>query len=71
MIENLFYIQAVNFMNMIRNPVDRVVSEFYFNRWNARWIVKFMKKKPPRKWFQKDFSECVLTNDPECQVTSH
>jgi len=60
--------KAVNFMNMIRNPVDRVVSEFYFNRWNARWNVKFMKKKPPRKWFQKDFSECVLTNDPECQI---
>ena len=56
----------VNLVNMVREPVDRIVSQFYYLRSNKRW--SWRNKKPPAHWFDKDFDTCVLEGDPECEV---
>ena len=52
-------------INMIRSPVDRIVSLFHFLRRKKRF-----KKKPipPKEWFMKDFDNCVISGDLECQA---
>lgn len=50
---------------MIREPVDRIVSQFHYLRSTKRWGSK---PSPPRDWFRKDFSSCVKSGDLECQV---
>ena len=55
-----------NLINMVREPMDRIVSQFHYLRSNKRW--SWRKKKPPSVWFQKDFNACVLGGDPECQI---
>ena len=61
------YSLPVNLMNMVRDPVDRVVSHFYFVRSAKRWINREVVPLP--SWFTKKFDKCVLTQDPECMVT--
>ena len=53
-------------INMVREPVERLISNFYYLRSHKRWTGK--KDVPPVSWFTKNFEKCVLTNDPECQV---
>ena len=60
----MFYIQ-VNYINMIRDPVDRIVSMFHFLRKTKKWESK---PSPPKEWFEKDFDSCVNSGDLECQV---
>ena len=45
-----------NWINVIRDPVDRVVSNFYYMRKKDRWG---RGNKPPTTWFNKDFNTCV------------
>ncbi|XP_034484056.1 heparan sulfate 2-O-sulfotransferase pipe isoform X3 [Drosophila innubila] len=59
------------YINMVRDPIERLVSWFYYVR--APWYLadrvnSFGKayKVPSRKWLQKDFNRCVLEHDPEC-----
>ena len=52
-------------INMIREPVDRVVSMFYYLRSAKRWRGK---PSPPQEWFRKDLASCVNSGDLECQV---
>ena len=52
-------------INMIRSPVDRIVSLFYYLRKTNRWRKK---PSPPKEWFKKDFDFCVKSGDLECQV---
>ena len=58
--------QQVNMMNMVREPVARTVSQYYYLRSNKRWSVR--PTKPPLAWFNKDFETCVRDGDLECQV---
>ena len=53
---------------MVREPVDRLISIFYYLRLRKRFKGK--NDVPPVSWFEKSFDECVLTNDPECRVES-
>ena len=58
--------KQVNMMNMVRDPVDRTVSHYYYLRSNKRWSGR--PTKPPLAWFNKDFETCVGDGDLECQV---
>lgn len=59
------------YINMVRDPVERVISWYYYVRGAYRNAIMF-KKQPnkrvkKREWFVKDFKKCVLSGDPECQ----
>ena len=56
----------VNMINMVREPVSRMTSLFYYLRSPARWASR--KDRPPRAWFNKELNTCVLEGDRECQV---
>jgi len=56
----------VNLFNMVRDPVERMISHFYYIRKPLRW--KTREVKPPTSWFEKSFDDCVLNNDPECLI---
>ena len=53
-------------MNMVRDPVSRLVSQFYYLRAAKRWT---RAERPPQVWFSKKLETCVLSGDTECQVT--
>jgi len=58
------------YINMVRDPIERVISWFYYVR--APWYVVDRKQRfpdlplPETKWLRKDFESCVLEGDPEC-----
>jgi len=62
--------QAANFewVNMVREPVSRLVSQFHYLRSARRWSKK--ARKPPPEWFSKSLDRCVEEKDPECLVGS-
>ena len=53
-------------MNMVREPVNRLISQFYYLRSIKRWNGK--KERPPKEWMEKDFDACVRSGDLECRV---
>ena len=57
---------SVNMMNMVREPVARLISQYYYLRSPKRWAGR--AARPPRSWFVKDFETCVRHGDLECQV---
>jgi hypothetical protein len=56
----------VNMINMVREPVDRLVSNFHFVRNPRRWAGR--EVAPPQTWFTKSLQRCVVGRDPECLV---
>ncbi|XP_037800527.1 heparan sulfate 2-O-sulfotransferase pipe-like [Penaeus monodon] len=61
----------VAWMNIIRDPVERIISEFYFIRVKSRWdtiesLRKISHRKPPDSWFEMTLDECVPAKHPEC-----
>ncbi|XP_055943057.1 heparan sulfate 2-O-sulfotransferase pipe-like [Argiope bruennichi] len=52
------------FINIIREPVERIISSFFYRRMVAR--QNKTKVKPSAYWLNKKFEHCVLTPDPEC-----
>lgn len=68
--EDLDYPEPI-YMNLVRDPVERIISWFYYIR--APWYIAERKKLFPKQYklpsvqfLKKDFSECVLSQDPEC-----
>jgi len=63
-------LREVNFdwVNMVREPVARMVSQFHYLRCARRWSKR--ARKPPPEWFLKSLDRCVEENDPECLVGS-
>jgi len=59
------------YVNMVRDPVERVISWYYYVR--APWYFVERKRAFPElplpnpNWLKKDFETCVRTNDPECR----
>lgn len=58
------------YINMVRDPIERVISWYYYVR--APWYYVERKQAfpelplPDPKWLRKDFETCVLRGDREC-----
>lgn len=58
------------YINMVRDPVERVISWFYYVR--SPWIFipqrrQRKQRMPNAKWMNTEFDECVEQNMPFCQ----
>ncbi|XP_037940414.1 heparan sulfate 2-O-sulfotransferase pipe-like [Teleopsis dalmanni] len=63
------------YINLVRDPVERMISWFFYVRGAYKNAIYFNKNpdgeiKPP-EWFKKDFNHCVRSGDPECQYVPH
>ncbi|XP_016998118.1 heparan sulfate 2-O-sulfotransferase pipe isoform X2 [Drosophila takahashii] len=59
------------YINMVRDPIERLVSWFYYAR--APWYLAERRevfgdavKMPSIEWLKKDFNRCIEEHDPEC-----
>ena len=50
---------------MVRDPVERFISEFYYQR--KKFRSKCHTHKISQEWCSKDISACITSGDPECQ----
>ncbi|XP_037940417.1 heparan sulfate 2-O-sulfotransferase pipe-like [Teleopsis dalmanni] len=63
------------YINLVRDPVERVISWFYYARGAYKNAIEYKKdpEKPTRSaaWYKKDFNFCVRSGDPECQYVPY
>lgn len=58
------------YINLVRDPIERLVSWYYYIR--APWYFIERKQKFPQlripdpSWLRKSFDECVINGDVEC-----
>ncbi|EDV97964.1 GH14412 [Drosophila grimshawi] len=68
---NAFNLPKPIFINLVRDPVERMISWYYYVRNSYRNAIYYRKnpKAPlkPTAWFKKSFNDCVRSGDPECQ----
>ncbi|KAK7065484.1 hypothetical protein SK128_007194 [Halocaridina rubra] len=60
----------LSFINVIRDPVERFISGFYFNRDRERWnTIEILKnrEKPPNSWFDMKLETCTPARHPDCR----
>ena len=68
---NRFDLDMPIYVNMVRDPVERVISWYYYVR--APWYFVERKRAfpdlplPNPNWLKKDFDTCVRRGDKECQ----
>ncbi|XP_050544769.1 heparan sulfate 2-O-sulfotransferase pipe [Daktulosphaira vitifoliae] len=68
-----FYLPEPIYINLVRDPVERVISWYYYIR--APWYYVERKHAfpdtplPDPNWLKKDFETCVLRGDRECTYT--
>lgn len=59
------------FINLVRDPVERVISWYYYVRNSYRNALHYRNNPDapikPTAWFKKSFNDCVRNGDPECQ----
>lgn len=68
---NAYNLPKPIFINLVRDPVERMISWYYYVR-NSYLNAIFYRKNPnapikPTAWFKKSFNDCVRNGDPECQ----
>ncbi|XP_015044021.1 heparan sulfate 2-O-sulfotransferase pipe isoform X11 [Drosophila pseudoobscura] len=68
---NAYNLPKPIFINMVRDPVERMISWYYYIRNSYRNAI-FYRKNPlapikPTAWFKKSFNDCVRSGDQECQ----
>lgn len=59
------------YMNLIRDPIDRLISAHYYNR-RLDVLQKVKESRPwqvdkDKQWIEMDFNECVRRQLPECR----
>ena len=56
------------YINMVRDPVERIISWFYYRRtpWSAVQNYKISKRFRSTQFYKKRFEGCVRSGDPEC-----
>lgn len=56
------------YINMVRDPVERVISWFHYIRtpWSAVQNFRVTKRFRSTQFYKKRFEDCVRTGDPEC-----
>ncbi|KAM7356283.1 heparan sulfate 2-O-sulfotransferase pipe [Cochliomyia hominivorax] len=56
------------YINMVRDPVERVISWFYYRRapWTAVQTYKVTHKFRTMNFYKKTYEQCVRQKDPEC-----
>ncbi|XP_064111259.1 uncharacterized protein LOC135218739 [Macrobrachium nipponense] len=60
-------------INLVREPVSRYISNFYYIRKRSRWnSTKLLKKQksPPPWWFDMSLDDCIEVGRPECHPSS-
>ena len=68
---SMFGLPPLLWVNLVRDPVERVISYFYYRR--AGWNIVERHRDfpdeplPDPAFLRKDFSSCVLDGDPECR----
>ncbi|XP_017107588.2 heparan sulfate 2-O-sulfotransferase pipe isoform X3 [Drosophila bipectinata] len=59
------------YINLVRDPIERLVSWFYYARAPWYWAERRETfgdavKMPDINWLKKDFNRCIEEHDPEC-----
>ena len=66
---------APTWINIVRDPVERVISNFYYRRagWNIveRKLAFPDEPLPDPAFLRRDFESCVLEGDPECSYVEN
>ncbi|OQR74473.1 uronyl 2-sulfotransferase-like [Tropilaelaps mercedesae] len=55
------------FINVVRDPVERVVSDYYYRRAVARKNLDSYPVTPSEYWLNKPIEECLRRGDAECR----
>ncbi|CAM1295127.1 Uncharacterised protein g1199 [Pycnogonum litorale] len=57
------------YMNIVRDPVDRLISRFYYLRAHLlKRANKDPKLRPNQSWLNLTFDECIKSSMEECQM---
>ncbi|XP_030387997.1 heparan sulfate 2-O-sulfotransferase pipe-like [Scaptodrosophila lebanonensis] len=59
------------YVNLVRDPVERVISWYYYVRGAYRNAIFYHlfphKPMQPEAWYKKSYNQCVRSGDEECQ----
>ncbi|XP_022645423.1 uronyl 2-sulfotransferase-like [Varroa destructor] len=58
------------FINVVRDPVERVVSDYYYRRAVARKNLDSSSVTPSLYWLNKPIEECIRRGDAECRYVT-
>lgn len=68
---NAYNLPKPIFINLVRDPVERMISWYYYvrNSYRNALYYRIHPEAPikPTAWFKKSFNDCVRNGDPECQ----
>ena len=53
------------YVSMVRNPVERIISWYYYHR--QIWYIIDMESDFPPKYYKESFEDCVLNQREPCQ----
>lgn len=63
------------YINMVRHPIERVISAYYYVRHPMVYATTMVKRPNAplmnNDWFELDFNDCVRKNYPECSYKAN